>query len=410
MAEMAAQQTGIWLVGARGGVAATVAVGLCALKRGLAPRTGLVTELPEFASTELQPWENWVIGGHEIRGHRLSDSVGRLEAQQGAIPYGSADTFAAELAEIDERIRPGITYQSGPAIDSLAESDQFRLADTPRQAIELIGQDLRDFAEQQSLKRVIVVLLNSTEPPVDLATLPTSWELLNKSLELADACPLRASSLYSIAAIECGMPVVNFTPSLGPCCTAIDQLARSQSVPYAGSDGKTGETLIKSVLAPMFSARHLEVMSWVGHNLLGNQDGQVLSDPQHKLSKVNNKENLLQELLGDQSSGTGPQSHVSIEAINSLGDWKTAWNHLHFKGFLGVPMTMQFTWQGCDSVLAAPLVMDLARLAEMAHRRGESGALTELSAFFKQPLGDGSLAFADQMKRLFDWARSDLNC
>jgi myo-inositol-1-phosphate synthase len=95
---------------------------------------------------------------------------------------------------------------------------------------------------------------------------------------------------------------------------------------------------------------------------------------------------------------------VSIEYIKSLGDWKTAWDHIHFRGFLGTPMTMQFTWQGCDSLLAAPLVLDLIRFVELAHRRGETGVLSHLCSFFKSPLGTDEHAFSSQFQMLEAWA------
>ncbi|MEI7782076.1 MAG: inositol-3-phosphate synthase, partial [Planctomycetota bacterium] len=160
-----------------------------------------------------------------------------------------------------------------------------------------------------------------------------------------------------------------------------------------------GETLLKSVLAPMFAARHLEVMSWVGHNIFGNMDGKVLDDPRNKQTKVKSTDHLLADILG-----YPPQTHVSIEYIKSLGDWKTAWDHVHFRGFLGTPMTFQFTWQGCDSILAAPLVLDLVRLVERAHRAGEFGALPWLACFFKSPLGVAEQDFSKQFSLLTDWA------
>jgi myo-inositol-1-phosphate synthase len=204
--------------------------------------------------------------------------------------------------------------------------------------------------------------------------------------------------VYAIAALDLGFPYVNFTPSLGALPPGIDELALDRATCYAGRDGKTGETLLKSVLAPMFKARNLRVMSWVGHNIFGNLDGKVLNDPHNKSSKVASKDQLLAKILE-----YSPQTLISIEHIASLGDWKTAWDHIHFEGFLGTPMTMQLTWQGCDSLLAAPLVLDLARLTMLAHRRGEKGALVFLSSFFKSPAGDAPQAFADQIRALEQW-------
>jgi len=125
----------------------------------------------------------------------------------------------------------------------------------------------------------------------------------------------------------------------------------------------------------------------------------VLDDPRNKAAKVRSKDHLLAAILG-----YPPQTHVSIEYIESLGDWKTAWDHVHFQGFLGTPMTLQFTWQGCDSILAAPLVIDLVRLVDRARRDGETGALEWLACFFKSPIGVHEQSFAMQFAELMEWA------
>ena len=200
-----------------------------------------------------------------------------------------------------------------------------------------------------------------------------------------------------------GFSYINFTPSLGSDCQALDQLARDRSTRHMGCDGKTGETLMKSVLAPMFRHRNLEVLSWVGHNIFGNLDGKVLNDPVNKAGKVASKDHLLQEIL-DYS----PQTLVSIEYIKSMGDWKTAWDHIHFKGFLGTPMTLQFTWQGCDSLLAAPLVLDMVRFTDVSRRRGETGQMTFLASFFKSPQGVAEQGFVRQFQMLQQWAARHL--
>jgi myo-inositol-1-phosphate synthase len=229
-------------------------------------------------------------------------------------------------------------------------------------------------------------------------TLPERWSELARLLEKGSAL-LPASSLYAIAALELQMPYINFTPSLGASPAAIQELATIRGTCHAGQDGKTGETLLKSVIAPMFAARNLQVLSWVGHNIFGNLDGLVLDDPANKASKIKGKDKLVGEILGYE-----PQTLVSIEYIRSLGDWKTAWDHIHFRGFLGTPMTLQFTWQGCDSLLAAPLVLDLVRFIEFAARRGETGVLSYLGSFFKRPIGLAEHAFSRQFQLLCDWA------
>ncbi len=180
---------------------------------------------------------------------------------------------------------------------------------------------------------------------------------------------------------------------------AIEELAVLRGTCHAGQDGKTGETLLKSVLAPMFAARNLEVLSWVGHNIFGNLDGLVLDDPANKAAKIKAKDQLVGNILG-----YDPQTLVSIEYIQSLGDWKTAWDHIHFRGFLGTPMTLQFTWQGCDSLLAAPLVLDLVRFVELSRRKDEVGVLSHLGSFFKRPLGLAEHDFSRQFSLLCAWA------
>jgi myo-inositol-1-phosphate synthase len=192
------------------------------------------------------------------------------------------------------------------------------------------------------------------------------------------------------------------TPSLGASIPAIDELARERGTRHMGYDGKTGETLLKSVLAPMFARRNLNVMSWVGHNIFGNMDGKVLDDPANKKAKVTSKDRLLGQILG-----YPPQTLVSIEYIESLGDWKTAWDHIHFQGFLGAKMTLQFTWQGCDSLLAAPLAIDLARLADLEKSRGGKGPMRHLACFFKSPEGVDENDFFKQFDRLVDHVASE---
>jgi myo-inositol-1-phosphate synthase len=183
---------------------------------------------------------------------------------------------------------------------------------------------------------------------------------------------------------------------------ALRELARERRVPHCGNDGKTGETLIKTVLAPMFTARALKVLSWQGYNMLGNRDGAVLADAAHRETKVRNKNDALRQLLGD----AGVHTHVGIDYVPSLQDWKTAWDFIHFEGFLGARMSLQFTWTGSDSALAAPLVLDLVRLADLAAERGEGGEMPHTAAFFKAPLGGGTHDFHLQVQLLHEYARA----
>jgi myo-inositol-1-phosphate synthase len=403
MTTPAAERIGLWLIGARGGVAICTIAGLIAHRLGLADGTGLVSELPQFAHLPLPKWENVVVGGHEIRSVSMADELERLHRDSRVLSPELVRECRPEFDRIDAEIRPGTLWNVGQSITALADLPEPRAADEqlPHGIIRRLQHDLTDFQKRHALSTVVVVNVSSTEPLPSERAWPATWSAAEQSLELAD-CPLPASTLYAIAALDLGFPYVNFTPSLGASPPGIEELARTRGTCHAGRDGKTGETLLKSVLAPMFAARHLEVMSWVGHNIFGNLDATVLDDPANKSAKLQSKDRLVADILG-----YAPQTLISIEQITSLGDWKTAWDHIHFRGFLDTPMTMQFTWQGCDSLLAAPLVLDLARFTALARQRNETGVLAFLSSFFKSPLGEAPAAFADQFRALETWAAAD---
>lgn len=398
---MANPKFGIWFIGAWGGVATTSAVGLAALQKGVTTNTGLVTAHPMFADIDLADWDSFVIGGHEIRETTFLQEAQILREKSQVFSQSLLDDVAPILEELDSNIRPGTLINVGETIHSLAGSKAKKnVGESPRTAIERISADLNCFRDARRLDHVIVMNLASTEPPLSTDSMQFSWDELNEILHTADESPIPASSIYAVAAMQSGCSFVNFTPSVGSNIPALYELAEQQNVLHVGRDGKTGETLLKSVLAPMFAARNLNVMSWVGHNIFGNMDGVVLNDPANKATKVHSKDHLLSEIFG-----YSPQTLVSIEYIESLGDWKTAWDHIHFEGFLGTKMMMQFTWQGCDSLLAAPLVLDLVRLTERERRRGTSGAMEFLASFFKSPMGDAPPEFAKQYILLEEWAR-----
>ena len=393
-------RVGMWLVGAKGGVATTAMTGLASLAKGTLEPIGLVTALPAFADLDLVGFSDLVVGGHDIRPGRLGDEARRMWLESRAILPEALDAAEPYLAAVEGRLRPGTVVAAGDKIRELADPAVVALVESPRAAIERVRADIAAFAASESLSHVVVVNVASTEPPA-ARPIPETWAGVEPLLDDPAACPLPASSLYAVAAFEAGASYVNFTPSTGSTPPALRELALARGVAHTGCDGKTGETLLKSVLAPMFAARNLEVMSWVGHNIFGNMDGKVLDDPRNKATKVRSKDHLLAAILG-----YPPQTHVSIEYIRSLGDWKTAWDHVHFRGFLGTPMTLQFTWQGCDSILAAPLVIDLVRLTERAWRGGERGVLTGLAPFFKSPLGVEEQDFSKQCAMLAAWVDS----
>jgi myo-inositol-1-phosphate synthase len=371
--------------------------GLAALARRSLEPIGLVTATPPFAPLELVDFADIVVGGHDIRSGSIAAEAERMWTTSRAISPDLLAAAAECFAAADARLRPGIVIGAGERIRGLAEAGWVMAAETPRQAIEQARADIEAFVAAERLDHVVVVNLASTEPPPE-RPIPRDFGELQGLLDDPAACPLPSSSLYFLAAAAAGASFVNFTPSAGGSPACLQDHARACGIAQAGCDGKTGETLLKSVLAPLFADRNLEVMSWVGHNIFGNMDGRVLDDPRNKAAKVRSKDHLLAAILG-----YPPQTLVSIEFIESMGDWKTAWDHVHFRGFLGTPMTFQFTWQGCDSILAAPLVIDLVRLVERARRAGETGSLAWLGCFFKSPLGIAEQSFSAQMTMLRDW-------
>jgi myo-inositol-1-phosphate synthase len=397
---MSERRVGLWLIGACGGVGTTATLGLAALTRGLTDSTSLVTALPLFEPLGLDAPARFVVGGHEIRRAGFRQTVHELQQRSNIFDHDLAAACAGDLEAWEGNLRPGTVLNAGPTIERLADLPEVHRFNTARAAIQQIQSDLRDFRERNRLDQVVVLNVTSTEPPYTLGDEHTSLAKLNAALDRKPPV-LPASSLYAYAALDLGLPYINFTPSLGASLPALEELALARKAPHGGKDGKTGETLMKSVLAPMFALRNWQILSWVGHNIFGNRDGQVLDDPTNKASKIKTKDALISQIVGYK-----PQTHVSIEYIQSLDDWKTAWNHIHYRGFLNTKMTLQFIWQGCDSILAGPLVLDLARLALLAQRRGESGILTHLACFFKNPMGVAFHDFFQQFALLEAYAQA----
>ncbi|MYQ47492.1 myo-inositol-1-phosphate synthase [Streptomyces sp. SID4985] len=362
---------GVWLIGARGSVATTVVAGCAAITAGLHPPTGMVTETTLFTGCDLPELPSLVFGGHDTLDCPLPKRAEELAAG-GVLPPGLPAAVAAELAAADREIVPG-----GPLPDD--DRDEQRL-------IDAFAADIRDFTARRAPAGTVVVNVASTEPAADGDTLPPS-------------------SLYAAAALRAGCPYVNFTPSTGLHHRALAAAAAESCLPYAGRDGKTGQTLLRSVLGPMFAQRALAVRAWSGTNLLGGGDGAALADPAAAAAKNAGKERVLTDTLG-----TPVQGQVHIDDVPALGDWKTAWDHIAFDGFLGTRMVLQTIWQGCDSALAAPLVLDLARLVLRARQAGLTGPLGDLGFYFKDPVGEGPSALGEQyaaLGRFADRLRAD---
>ncbi|MEI7058358.1 inositol-3-phosphate synthase [Nocardioides sp. CCNWLW239] len=376
------ERQGLWLVGACGSVGVTTTVGALAVRAGLAGRVGLVSEQPEIAAAGLPALDDLVIGGHDLCSEPLAKRAERLAAG-GVVPAGILPAIASELEQVDARLRTGY--------DPAGSEPQGA-------AVERLTADLVAFREEHGLDRVVVVDVASTEPPAEVVTGGplTDPDALDAALAAGES-PLPASSVYVLAAYRAGCPVVSFTPSPGPRLPVLVTLAERAGLPWAGSDGKTGETLLKSALAPMFATRALQVNAWASYNMLGGGDGATLADPDNARSKLVTKAQGLEAMLGHPVDGP-----MHIDYVPDHGDWKTAIDHVSFEGFLGVRMSLQFTWNGCDSALAAPLVLDLARLTLRAHQAEESGPLP-FGFFFKDPAGSTEHRLGTQWEELVAW-------
>ncbi|WP_033330564.1 inositol-3-phosphate synthase [Streptomyces novaecaesareae] len=380
-----AGRSGLWLIGGRGSVATTAVCGLAALRAGLVPATGSVSERLDLDPAVFPGWSELVTGGHDLVPTPLGKRAEQLAAA-GVLPGRLPSAVAEELDAADREIRRGYDPADAPATQAEAAG---RLAD-----------DIAEFRRSNGLERVVVVNVSSTEPPLPPAPELADLTSLEHALGRAGRQVLGPSALAAYAAFSADCPYVDFTPSPGLRIPAVTELADRRGLPYAGCDGKTGETLLRSVLAPMFLARGLRVRSWSGTNLLGGGDGANLGQEGRAQGKLAAKARGLAALLGEEV--TAP---LHIDHVPDLGERKVAWDHVSFEGFLGTAMSLQLSWDGYDSTLAAPLVLDLARLVAGAHAAGQTGPLGALAFFFKDPLGSQEHRLAQQEQELVSWAR-----
>lgn len=390
----ATTRTGVFIAGACGDIATTLMVGALAIRHRFKKPVAMVSELEPFEDLGLVALDDLRFGGLEVRTARLRDRAMAVANSSRTFSTQFIDAVGPtlDLIDADINIDPDFDWNSStPAYSTQTLAD---IVTKMRAAIQT-------FRRRQDLDRVIFLDLASAE--VGAAPVMAHEELVAfvSALDRDDRRAISPSMLRAYAAFLENCAYINFTPNSGADIPALRKLATKQGLPFCGSDAKTGETLIKSVLAPMFLYRNLEVLSWEGVNMLGNNDGKALSDPGRAKSKLGNKKEIISRLLG-----YPVHSGVDINYVPSMGDWKTAWDLIHFKGFLDVPMTMQFTWQGCDSILAAPLALDLVRFADLALRNGESGPMKHVASFFKDPIGVEELGFVPQYEMLLSYAKA----
>lgn len=383
-------------------------VGARAIAKGLAQSQGLTTETDIADGIAWRPIDKMVFGGHEIRESDYATSALEINSHTGSLPPELVRKLKRDLVNQSRNVVTGVLPNAGATITKLANGKSSKASSknkSLRAQINQIKKDILAFKKKHRLERVICVNLTSTEPSLRMGAAHKKLSAFEQAIDKNDVKKVRPSAIYAYAAASLGMPFVHFTPSNSALTPAIEELFAQNGTPFMGCDGKTGETLVKSALAPMFKYRNLRVLTWQGYNILGDRDGRVLADSSNKQSKLDSKDALLPSILGYPL-----HTHVGIDYVPSLHDLKTAWDYVHFEGFLGFKMALQFTWQGCDAILAAPLVLDLIRFADLAASRGESGPLPHLACFFKRPFGVGEHDLHRQWHMLgeyLDRVRSD---
>ncbi len=384
------ENLGIAIVGLGGAVATTAVAGSLLIRRGEQSTVGL--PLAEFDHLNLTAYENLRFKGWDL----FDDNLYEAARRHKVLDNEQLSTIKDELQEItpwsataNEAFCSGVT--NGEAS-----------GETLREHVARIQQNLTEFAKEID-GPVVVMNLASTEHAVDVADAAfQTVEGFEQALD-ENSSQISPAMLYAYAAIERGIPYANFTPSMAVDIPALIELSAQKSVPVAGKDGKTGQTFVKTVLAPALRARALHVNGWFSTNILGNRDGEALDKPESLKSKINTKGSVLDACLD-----YPVENHiVHIHYYKPKGDDKEAWDHINVSGFLGYKMQIKVDFLCKDSILAAPLVIEICRCLDLARRCGEGGPIEELGAFFKAPLtADGSTPehrFPVQQTILLEW-------
>ncbi len=385
------EKVGVAVVGLGGAVATTAVAGIEMLKAGSNGLEGLPLANRNVAG--LAAYRDLEFGGWD-----LSDSdLGTCATRHGVIGEKELSNGASALRDM----------KAWPAVGSKAHCANIdgnnRMADGHRGAIAQIKADLENFKTERGLDRVVVVNLASTEkmPDPETASL-ASREGFEQGLDNNDPA-ISPAMLYAYAAIDAGTPYANFTPSVAADAAPLAELAAERGVPVAGKDGKTGQTFLKTVIAPALKERSLHVDGWFSTNILGNSDGLALDDPKSLASKLGTKGSVLDDILGYKV-----EDHIiMIHYYRPRGDDKEAWDNIDLTGFLGQKMQLKLNFLCKDSILAAPLAIEIARCLDLAAQRGHGGVREELSLFFKLPQTANGTApvhgFAQQQAMLDHW-------
>src|SRR5215216_5476133 len=376
-----------------GAVASTFIAGVELIKRGLAEPVGSLTQLGTIRLGKRT----------ENRAPRIKDFV-PLDGLDDLV-FGGWDAFpddayeAAAVAGVLEKEHLNAVRDELKAIEPfpavfdpryVARLDATHTKDygSMREAAEQVREDISSFKERHELDRVVMVNCASTETYLQPQEAHFSLPKFEEALDRSDPA-ISPSMVYAYAAILEGVPYANGAPSLAVDIPALTELADEKGVPIAGKDFKTGQTLMKTIVAPGFKARMLGLEGWYSTNILGNRDGEVLDDPESFKSKEVSKLGVIDHILQPELYPElyGNISHVvRINYYPPRGDNKEGWDNIDITGWLGYPMQIKVNFLCRDSILAAPIVLDLALFMDFAQRAGMSGIQEWLSFYWKSPM------------------------
>ncbi|MGH7571064.1 MAG: inositol-3-phosphate synthase [Gemmatimonadota bacterium] len=376
-----------------GAVATTFIAGVEAVRRGTGKPFGSLTQMGTIR-----------LGGRpERRVPRIADFVPLAELDQ--LVFGGWDVFPDTVYE--SAMRAGVLERA-----QVEELKEFLHAIEPmpgafdqRYVKKLNGthviesrkkrdwanrliEDIRRFGDEHGCDRMVMVWCGSTEVFLKPGAVHASLEAFEKGLDQDDDA-IPPSMVYAYAALKCGIPYANGAPNLSVDVPALLDLADQQGVPIAGKDFKTGQTLMKTILAPGFKARMIGIRGWYSTNILGNRDGEVLDDPESFRTKEESKLGVLDFILQPELYPDlyGDISHVvRINYYPPRGDNKEGWDNIDIFGWLGYPMQIKIDFLCRDSILAAPIVLDLVLFLDLARRAGMAGIQEWLSFYWKSPM------------------------
>ena len=376
-----------------GAVATTFVAGVYAVRKGLGQPIGSLTQMGTIRlgkRTEkrvplikdfvtLTDLGDLVFGGWDI----FEDDMYAAAVKAGVLDRQILDGIKPELESV--KPMPAVFDQSYvkrlSGIHIKKGKSKMELADQLR-------RDIQDYKTHHRLNRLVMIWFGSTEIYIEPGPVHHSIEAFEKGLRENDP-GISPSMIYAYAALSEGVPFGNGAPNLTVDIPALLELAKQNKVPVSGKDFKTGQTLMKTVLAPAFKARMLGVSGWFSTNILGNRDGEVLDEPMSfkskEVSKLGALEYILQpELYPDLYDDL--YHKVRINYYPPRGDNKEGWDNIDIFGWLGYPMQVKVDFLCRDSILAAPLVLDLALFMDLAARAGMSGIQEWLSFYYKSPM------------------------